>query len=209
MNTFRKHWHDIGGLIAMAMVGALALFGHRLSRPRLFSSLNFAALLVHQFEEYRFPGFFPGQFNRGMFKSQTPDRYPLNTHSAMIINAVIAWPLYLLPVFWPKKAWLGLATVLFGWAQALGHGIVFPRIANERYSPGFLASLLLHVPVGVAYVRAIKQEQPLARADWIKAVACLPLIAVGVIMVPQQLLKDKESPYRFTKQQVGPEGAAS
>src|SRR5262245_40607901 len=178
MDFYRKHWQDIGGVLAMSITGALALFGKRLSRPQRFSALNFVTLLVHQFEEYRFPGFFPGQFNGGLLKSDKPDRYPLNTHSAMIINTAIAYPFYLLPVLLAKKAWLGLSPVLFGFAQALGHGIVFPRLAKARYSPGFLASLFLHVPIGMAYIRSMQAEQPLKRSDWLKAILVLPLFAV-------------------------------
>lgn len=209
MDNYRRHWEDIGSLLAIGIGGALALIGRRLSRPQLFSVLNFVALLIHQFEEYHFPGYFPGQFNGGIFKSGKPDRYPLNTNSALVINTAIAYPFYLLPVLMPKQAWLGLAPVLFGFAQALGHGIVFPRIAKARYSPGFLASLLLHVPIGIAYIRAQQAEQPLKRSDWIKAIMLLPLFAVAGILLPQQLLKDKESPYRFTEQQVGPYGRSN
>jgi hypothetical protein len=206
MDYYRKHWHEIGAVLAMVIGGALALFGKRLSRPQLFSALNFVALLVHQFEEYGFPSFFPGQFNGGMLKSEKPDRYLLNTNSATIINVAIAYPFYLLPLLFPKKAWLGLAPVLFGFTQVPAHGIVIPRMAKARYSPGFLASLFLHIPIGIAYIRSLLAEQPLTRADWIKAILMLPLFMVGGIMVPQQLFKDKESPYRFTQEQVGAYG---
>lgn len=48
----------------------------RLSRPRLFSALSLAALMVHQFEEYNFPGYFPGMIDGGIFRSDKPERYP-------------------------------------------------------------------------------------------------------------------------------------
>src|SRR5918911_3729272 len=114
MDMYRKHWQDIGGVLAMVIGGALALFGKRLSRPHLFSALNLVAMLIHQFEEYRFPGFFPGQFNGGVFKSDKPDRYPMNTHTAMVVNVGFFDGFYLLPVLFPRKAWLGLSPVLLG-----------------------------------------------------------------------------------------------
>jgi hypothetical protein len=86
--------------------------------------------------------------------------------------------------------------VLFGFGQAVGHGIVFPRLAKARYSPGFLASIFLHVPIGINYLRAVGSERPLGRGDWARA-------ALGV-GAPQRLLKEEESPYRFTERQVGP-----
>jgi hypothetical protein len=72
--------------------------------------------------------------------------------------------------------------------------------------PGGLSALLLHVPFGIAYLRALQEEQPPTRSDWIKAILLLPLFMVVGVIVPQQLLKDKESPYRFTEQQVGSYG---
>ena len=206
MDMYRKHWQDIGGVLAMLLTGSLALFGKRLSRPQLFSALNLVAMLVHQFEEYRFPGTFPGQFNGGLFKSDKPDRYPMNTHTAMVVNVGFFDGFYLLPVLFPRKVWLGLSPVLLGFFQALGHALLFPRLVGARWCPGALSAMFLHVPFGIAYLRALQEEQPPTRSDWIKAILLLPLFLVGGVVVPQQLLKDKESPYRFTEEQVGPYG---
>jgi hypothetical protein len=38
------------------------------------------------YEEYVYPGYFPGQFNRGVFNSDSPRNYPLNAQTAMVIN---------------------------------------------------------------------------------------------------------------------------
>src|SRR3954452_10157691 len=160
MRNYRDNWFNVGAFLAMAIAGALALSYRKLSRSRLFSALNFAALLVHQVEEYGLPGYFPGQFNACVFKSDKPDRYPLNTNSALIINTALAYPFYVLPVLLPKRRWLGLAPVLFGFGQAVGHGIIFPRVAKARYSPGFLASIFLHVPIGINYLRQAASERP-------------------------------------------------
>lgn len=65
----------------------------------------------------------------------------------------------------------GLSPVLFGMAQAVGHGITFPRIAGDKYSPGFLASALLHVPIDAAYIKAVQADRPLAKAEWAGAIA--------------------------------------
>ena len=208
MDMYRKHWQDIGGVLAMAITGSLALFGKRLSRPQLFSTLNLVAMLVHQFEEYRFPGTFPGQFNGGLFKSDKPDRYPMNAHTAMVVNVGSFDGLYLLPVLFPKKTWLGLAPVLLGFGQVFAHWLLFPWRLRERWMPGGLSALFLFVPFGIAYLRALQEEQPPTRSDWIKAILVLPLFMVVGVVVPQQLLKDTESPYRFTEQQVGSYGRA-
>jgi hypothetical protein len=60
----------------MALGGATALAAGRMSKPQTPSAVNFGALLVHQYEEYQDPGWFPGQFNRGLFHSDTPRNRP-------------------------------------------------------------------------------------------------------------------------------------
>jgi hypothetical protein len=92
--------------------------------------------------------------------------------------------------------------VLFGFGQAVGHGIVFPRLAKARYSPGFLASIFLHVPIGINYLRAVGSERPLGRGDWARAALYMVAFAALGVGAPQRLLKE-ESPYRFTERQVG------
>jgi hypothetical protein len=93
---------------------------------------------------------------------------------------------------------------MFGFLQAVGHGTIFPKLAGDRYSPGFLASLLLHVPIGVNYLRALHAEQPLQRFELVKAAAYNFAFAVTSIAGPNVLLKDKDSPYRFAAKQMGP-----
>ncbi|MBO0692995.1 MAG: hypothetical protein J2P58_08870, partial [Acidimicrobiaceae bacterium] len=90
LQTYRKEWPRVGRFLAMGVGGAAVLASGKLSRRQLLSTLNFGALLVHQYEEYVDPGYFPGQFNRGMLKSATPRNYPLNTNTAMLINTAFA-----------------------------------------------------------------------------------------------------------------------
>lgn len=188
----------------MGIAGATALGSKRLSRPQTFAALNFAALTAHQYEEYEDPGYFPGQFNAGVLHSDAPDRYPLNTNTALIVNVPLAYTFYALPIAFPKHRVLGIAPVLFGFLQAAGHGTVFPRLAGDRYSPGFLASLLLHVPIGLTYLRALDAEESIKRSELAKAMVYNFAFVLTSIAGPNVLLKNRDSPYRFTAKQMGP-----
>jgi hypothetical protein len=128
----------------------------------------------------------------------------LNTNTALIVNVPLAYAFYALPVVFPKHRVPGIAPVMFGFLQAAGHGTIFPKLAGDRYSPGFLASLLLHVPIGVNYLRALHAEQPIKRSELAKAAAYNLAFAVTSIAGPNVLLKNKDSPYRFTAKQMGP-----
>ena len=154
----------------------------------VLSALNFVALLAHQYEEYEDPGYFPGQFNRGVLNSDNPRNYPL--------NAILA----------RKPMWLGLAPVIMGWAQVVVHGVVVPlRLrARAKYGPGALTAVLLHVPVGIAYVKALKQQGPITRRDWAQAAGYGVAFAGFGIALPTGVLRDADSPYPFTEAQMGP-----
>ena len=109
------------------------------------------ALLVHQYEEYEDPGFFPGQFNGGVLHSEQPDRYPLNTNTALIVN----------------------------------------------------------VPIGIQYLRALRDDGPIERSDMAGAGGYTVAFAVSSIAAPNVLLSDKDSPYRFTAKQLGRHAGAA
>jgi hypothetical protein len=203
LDVYRRQWPRIGAVFALALSGLLALFGGRLPQTRRLSAANLVALLAHQFEEYVFPGYFPGQFNRGMFHSDSPRNYPLNPQSAMIINTALAYPFYLGPALLRRPKWLGLAAVLLGWAQVVLHGVVLPRRAGDRYGPGFVTALLLHVPIGIAYVKALNDEDPISARDWRNGVAGAVVAVVGGLVVPNLALRDRNSPYEFTAAQMG------
>ncbi len=208
MDFYRKHWPDVGVGLAAGVSLAMTIFmmrsRNKRARAQLWSAWNLVALMLHQCEEYRVPGYFPGQFNAGVLKSETPDHYPLNTQLAMVINTALAYPMYVLPVLFPKKVWLGLAPVFMGFGQVLVHGLIFPLRAKARYGPGFVTALGLHLPIGIAYLRQIRREQPVTGTDWIKGGIALIGFAVGGIAAPILLFRDKESPYRFTQRQMGP-----
>ena len=204
LDKYRSNWPRVGAVLAMALGGASTLAaGKKLTNLRALAVMNFIALLVHQYEEYEDPGYFPGQFNRGIFKSDQPRNYPLNTNTAMCINTAVAYPFYIAPIVFPNVRWLGLPPVLFGISQSVGHGVIFPRIANAKYSPGFLASILLHVPIGLTYIRALRGQGEIDRATWLTSIAVTAFVATTGVAGPNILGRDRHSPHAFTAKQMG------
>ena len=63
MNFLRRHWYNVGGVIAAATT-IYAVFSWRdLNLTSALLLMNFIALLVHQFEEYGWPGGEPAIMN--------------------------------------------------------------------------------------------------------------------------------------------------
>ena len=203
LDGYRKQWPRVGGVLAMALGGAITLTARHMSKSQLLSAANLGALFVHQYEEYEDPGWFPGQFNHGVLKSDQPRNYPLNQDTALCVNVAFAYPFYIAPVLFPRQKWLGLAPAFFGIMQSVGHGVIFPRIAGDMYSPGFLASFFLHVPIGVSYIRALNADQGLTRGDIAKGAAYTVAFAVVAVAGPNIVGRDKDSPHAFTAAQMG------
>jgi hypothetical protein len=61
----------------------------------------------------------------------------------------------------------------------------------------------LHVPIGIQYLRALRDEARIEPADLRKASPYTIAFAASSIAAPNVLLRDKNSPYRFTAKQVG------
>jgi hypothetical protein len=210
LDRYRKQWPRIGAVIGMAIGGVTALNAPRMKTTQVLSSANLLALIVHQYEEYQDPGYGPGQMNRVMgrlspsMRSDNPRNYPLNTNSAMCINTAIGYPVYIAPILFPKNKTLGMMPVFFGMSQAALHGIMPKAVLGDWYGPGFLSSALLHVPIGIAYLAALREEGPLTRSDYAKGIAAsAAFFALGLGM-PNILMRKKDSPYAFTEAQMGP-----
>ena len=72
LDRYRKNWPRVGGLLAMAGAGAVALTHQRMSKPQTLSALNLLALLVHQYEEYEDPATFPASSTAASSTATSP-----------------------------------------------------------------------------------------------------------------------------------------
>jgi hypothetical protein len=193
MQFVRRHWYSLG----LAVAGASALwtcFG-ALTTVQLILLLNFIVLLLHQFEEYAWPGGEPWIINEVMNpKGNRPDRYPLNQNNAFVINVPLAYSFYLVPVFFPGAVWVGLAPLLFGFSQFAAHGIANNRKLKSLYNPGLAAVVLGHVPLGIWYLREVHTTA----WDWLFAIGYMAIfIVVGMLKVGYGILADANSVYPF------------
>ncbi|MBT8338474.1 MAG: HXXEE domain-containing protein [Desulfatitalea sp.] len=209
LGFYRRHWFDIGGVLAVVVGVVLLLKWKTLPYIQLLMALNFFTLLLHQFEEYRWPGGLPGQMNGGLHKSDMPDRYPANPHSLMLLNTVGAYPFYLLPVFFPDVIWLGLGPVLLAFAQVPTHGLMMPIKLKTLYGKGFITAFFMWLPIGILYIRHIVAEGLVRPADWVYGAIYMFLFGAFVVQGTIRIFRDKHTPHRFARKQLGRWGNAS
>lgn len=198
MKFVRRHWYEIGGIVAIGAVVYLAISWNQMETLARLQLISFIAILIHQFEEYGFPGGEPAIMNIALQNSDLPDRYPLNQNSAMITNVLVAYTVYLLPVFLPNVIWLGLAPILLGMAQFIVHGIWTNLKLRSIYNPGLGAVIFLHIPLGIYYIGYVVSNGLARSTDWILAVVYLAVIAGGIVNgLTYKILAKRDSKYLF------------
>ena len=204
MNVLRQHWFDIGVGLAL-LVGAF-LFTNRLSPLAWLLWVSLISLFLHQLEEYRYPGYFPGMMNVVMFGSRQPDRYPLNTNTALIVNVVVGWFSYLLAaLFGEKLLWLGIATMLVSIGNFIAHTLLFNIRGKTLYNPGLLTALFLFLPIVVYFIFLVIQNKLATPLDWgLGIVLGITLNYIGILKLIDWL-KDENTSYIFPKRSLLPQ----
>jgi hypothetical protein len=203
MNFLKKYWQDLGLVIGIIVCIYVVMNWGTIPRINSILWLSFVAILLHQFEEYRWPGYFPGVFNTVLFKSEAPERYPLNKQSAMIINVIIAYVFYLLPLFFPSVIWLGMAPVLMGFFQIIFHGIVANIKAKKIYNPGVFTAIFVHLPIGIWYINYVYEHHLITLTDWIWSSIYFAIATYLLIVKGNSWLENKNSIHIFSQKQLG------
>ena len=126
MNYFRSHWYDFGSFFAI-FVGLFLITNYAaLSTYQLLMWVNLVTLFLHQIEEYRVVGTFPGMINSILFKSSEPNRFPLNTNTSMIIIVWLGWVIYFLAALFAEKCiWLGMSAIMVSLGNIIAHTFIF------------------------------------------------------------------------------------
>jgi len=103
--------------------------------------------MLHQIEEYLFPGGFLRWFNREVFKSES-DRSPISAKVAIFINLGLGWPLYAAVGFAGlEQMWLSMPAMGILFVNAWFH--IALSLSSNRYSPGTFTSIMVLLPLSL------------------------------------------------------------
>lgn len=196
MNFLRLHWFDLGFVLAF-VVGVFLLVSHSTGFTLLLW-LSLITLFLHQFEEYRYPGYFPGMMNSVMFSSRHPDRYPLNTQTSLIVNVIVGWLFYFLAaVFNERAVWLGIATIIVSVGNFIAHTFLFNIRGKTVYNPGMLTAIVFFLPLSIYIFSWIIQNSAASTLDWVIGVVLgIALNYIGVFKMIDWM-KDENTSYVF------------
>ena len=205
MAFLRNHWYDLGGLFALLILIYLGAFHSTLGHYQLLMWLSLISLLFHQMEEYRIVGTFPGMINQVMFKSDRPDRFPLNSNSALIVNVLIGWFAYLLAAVLGEHAvWLGLATIIVSLGNIIAHTFVFNIKGKTLYNAGLATSWLFFAPCVYFFFKVVHGEDLITTTDYLIGIPLGVVLNVFGILKMITWLADKDTTYIFPDRNLLP-----
>ncbi len=206
MNFLRKHWYDLGGLFAIIIVTGLFYFHNGMTNYQLLIWLSLVSLLFHQLEEYRIVGTFPGMVNRVMYKSNLPDRFPLNTNTSVYINVLVGWTTYFLAALFAEKViWLGIATILVSLGNTIAHTSVFNIKGKTIYNAGLATSWLFFAPCIFFFFSIIHTDNLVTSLDYFIGIPLgIVLNVVGIIKLIDWCA-DRNTNYIFEQRNLLPQ----
>jgi hypothetical protein len=148
---FRKNWPYAGLPLAAYLTVFAVLFVRPVNFPAFLIILMTPLYMIHETEEYIFPGGFGDFFNRRIFGIEA-ENGPMGETFIFAINVGLVW--FLLPLFGILSFYqleLGLWVPYFAFFAGLAH---FPLSIKGRklYNPGLVVSLLLNIPGGAAVI---------------------------------------------------------
>lgn len=146
--------------------------------------------MLHQFEEYVFPGGFLPWFNKEVFRSGS-ETSPISPKFALILNIFVGWPVFALVGF------LGLDHT---WYTMPAMGILFVNawfhialsISSARYSPGTFTSIMVLLPLSLYTFYYYVMTWEIGFRQLFIAVTTGLVLHVLMLTIPRELIHARE-----------------
>lgn len=144
----KKEWAKVGVILSIYLFVMLFVFVRKYDFVVFVLLLQTPLYMLHQTEEYIFPGGFGKFFNTKIFNLETEDK-PVDENFIFYVNIILIW--ILLPVFGLLSTLdysFGLWIPYFSFFAGVAH-VALAIKAKKLYNPGLLVSLFINIPVGL------------------------------------------------------------
>ena len=144
----KKEWAKVGVILAIFLFLFLFIFVRQYDPIVFVLLLQTPLYMLHQSEEYIFPGGFAEFFNTRIFNLETKNK-PLDETFIFYVNVILIW--IVLPAFGLLSTvdyGFGLWIPYFSFFAGVAH-VVLALKARRRYNPGLVVSLFINIPAGL------------------------------------------------------------
>lgn len=204
MKFWRRYWYLIGGVLFVFLAFFMGLWGCAHLEPiQTILIFSWMAMLIHQVEEYGFPGGMPSITNMAAFREkEAPDRYPFNAQQCWICNVFFCYTFYILAICFPHVIWLGASQVLCVLVQLAAHGFLINYSLKSWYNPGLGSTVFLQIPVAVWYIWYVLANLPEKSMElWVGIPGAIIAMLI-VFIVPVFILRTRNSGYPFQQDEM-------
>jgi len=178
MTWINRYWALIGGIIAIGIILFVLLSGMKFSDINTMLWFHFSLLLLHQFEEYIFPGGFREFFNKTIRIKNTTTKSPLNAGGILLVNVVFGWTAYLISaISGIQNPWLALGLLGVTVTNGLLHTTM--ALIKRKYVPGLISGLFLFIPFGVYVILRILKVNPVENI-----IPAIIVFVAGTVIIP-------------------------
>lgn len=161
-------------------------------------------LALHAWEEWAIPGGFGFIYNNGSLV------YPMNRLTDMLTIFMGVMAVTIIHITWAYRLHknkpidtaainrIGICVFLISAIEVLMHFVGGFRYLDTYgfYNPGLATSLVLFLPISVLFIRAFIKAKP-TKKDWIIGIASMVIVFLVMIILPEALFKDPNTPYGF------------
>ena len=182
MTWIIRYWALIGGIIAIGIILFVLMTGMQFAEINTLLWLHLSLLLLHQFEEYIYPGGFSEFFNRTIQRKNATTQSPLNTGGILLVNVVFGWTAYLISaISGIHNLWLALGLL----GITVSNGILHTAMAlvKRKYVPGLISGFLLFIPFGVYVILKILK---LTAGE--NVLPAITVFVTGTVIIPVSIL---------------------
>lgn len=154
----KRDWAKTGFILGIYLFIFLTVFVRPEDFVLYLILLQTPLYMMHETEEYIFPGGFGKFFNMDIFRLDTADK-PVDENFIFFANILLVW--VALPLFGLLSVidyQFGLWIPYFSFFAGAAH-IALGLKARKRYNPGLIVSLVLNIPVGLLSVLYLANHQ--------------------------------------------------
>lgn len=198
MQILRNHWYDLGGILAVITSIYLVINFYDFTYYKIIVYINLISLFLHQLEKFRVIGTYPEMINATLYNSDFPDRYPLNTQTALINNIGIGWLFYMAAAVLVESAvWLGIATILLSFGSFIAHVFFFNIKGGTFFNAGMITSILQYLPVTLVFFWIVIDQSYASLPDYLIGIPLGVMLNYLYYLKMTEWLKDRDTNYTF------------
>lgn len=156
-NWLKRDWAKTGFILSIFLFVFLFVFVRKDDFVVFILLLQTPLYMLHQTEEYIFPGGFGQFFNTRIFNLETENE-PLDENFIFYVNVILIW--IVLPLFGllsSRDYSFGLWLPYFSFFAGIAH-VALAIKARKSYNPGLLVSLFVNIPIGLWSILYLVQQ---------------------------------------------------